>query len=701
MMLKKNSSILKITILLLTIVIVSIIHIYFTYYIENKKESVSNSIKLIERNNILLKEIIISAERLQNSKYDFDTEQISNAVNLFDYSLSLLVTGGKSINFENNFEISPPDNKTKKEIKNIERYWSEFRTKLNDLITGQSSDIKHNFNIIENISLLIQNKHNDIISGFQYKQVNYSIFKNILSIVSIIIYLILIVILFLFIKNTFLKPVNSIENVIDDLTEGKTNIEINTDDKNEFSEIYSKLNKLNYKISEISDFVNHLVKDNYEIKFKDNNKQNILELSLIKLRNKLKENIKLNKTRQEEEHLRQWFADGQAKFNDILRESSSGMKTLAEASLTNLVKFFNAAQGGFFILNDEEQPPCLELTSAFAYDRIKALTKTINLGDGLVGMCALEKNTIWLNNVPEGYMEIESGLGESPPTNILIIPVKTDENLLGVIEIASFNEFNKNEVQFIENIAEDIASTLETTKISDRTSELLEESQKKSDELAMRDSEMSDKISELRVAQKETRKSETEMSSLITAVDKVLFKLELSLTGRIITANSLFLNKINFRLDELKTKSIFDLTDKLDKNEKDDILKNIKNNESVQKNLTLVSKQDSKINISSLFSAIKNEAGIIVRILFLGANISYREELEKKNETLVSELQYKTKIINEKEIELSESLNQLKDYSKKSNVDYQKLIDREKQIKQKFESEIDKKYFNWIKNIST
>ena len=683
MMLNKNSSILKITILLLTIVIVSIIHLYFTYYIENKRESASNSVKLIERNDILLKEIIFATKKLQNSEYDFNTKQISNAVSLFDYSLSLLVTGGKSINFENNFEISPPDNKTKKELENIERYWSEFRAKLNDLIKGQSSDIEHSFNIIKNISSLIQNKHNDIISGFQYKQVNYSIFKNILSIVSIIIYLILIVILFLFIKNTFLKPVNSIENVIDDLTEGKTNIEINTDDKNEFSEIYSKLNKLNYKISEISDFVNHLVKDNYEIQFKDNNKQNILELSLIKLRNKLKENIKLNKTRQEEEHMRQWFADGQAKFNDILRESSSGMKTLAEASLTNLVKFFNAAQGGFFILNDEDQPPYLELTSAFAYDRIKALTKTINLGDGLVGMCALEKNTIWLNNVPEGYMEIESGLGESPPTNILIIPVKTDENLLGVIEIASFNEFNKNEVQFIENIAEDIASTLETTKISDRTSELLEESQKKSDELAMRDSEMSDKIAELRVAQKETIKSETEMSSLITAVDKVLFKLELSLTGRIITANSLFLNKINFRLDELKVKSIFDLTEKLDKNEKDDILKNIKNNESVQKSLTLVSKQDSKIKISSLFSAIKNEAGKIVRILLLGANISYREELEKKNETLVNELQYKTKIINEKEIELSESLNQLKDHSKKSNVDYQKLIEREKQIKQK------------------
>ena len=190
------------------------------------------------------------------------------------------------------------------------------------------------------------------------------------------------------------------------------------------------------------------------------------------------------------------------------------------------------------------------------------------------------------------------------------------------------------------------------------------------------------------------------MSGLITAVDKVLFKLELSIKGRILTANNLFLNKINFRPDELKIKNFIELVDELDKKEFDDIFNRIKNNESVQKNITLVSKENSKIKVLSLFTAIKNDADQIVRILFLGDNISYREELEKKNETLVNELKYKTKVINEKEIELNESLNQLKNRSKESNVEIQKLIKREKLIKQKSESEIDKKYFTWIKDIS-
>ncbi len=700
MVFKKKSSLYKIVAILFTIVIVSIIHFYSSNYFEKKNKLAYNSVKLIERNNILLKEILISANRLQTSKYEIKKDQLSNLISLYDYSLSLLITGGRSSNFEVNFIISPPDDKTKKDLISLERYWSEFRTEINNLINGESINYEFSFNLIENISLLIQNKQNDLISAYRYKQDNYSVFNKILNIISIIIYFILVILLFLFVKNTFLKPVNSIENVIDDLTEGKTTTEITSFEENEFTDVFSKLNKLNYKINEISEFVNHLVKDNYEIKFKDYNKQNILELSLVKLRDKLKENIELNKKQQKEEQLRQWSADGQAKFNDILRESSSGMKTLTEASLINLVKFFNAAQGGFFILNDDVQPPVLELTSAFAYDRIKALTKTINLGDGIIGMCALEKNTVWLNNVPEGYMEIESGLGEAPPSNILIVPVKTEDSLLGIIEIASFNKFNNNEVKFIENIAENIASTLETTKISDRTSGLLEETQKKSDELAMRDSEMSEKIVELREAQKETRRSETEMSGLITAVDKVLFKLELSIKGRILTANNLFLNKINFRPDELKIKNFIELVDELDKKEFDDIFNRIKNNESVQKNITLVSKQNSKIRVLSLFTAIKNDADQIVRILFLGDNISYREELEKKNETLVNELKYKTKVINEKEIELNESLNQLKNRSKESNVEIQKLIKKEELIKQKSESEIDKKYFNWIKDIS-
>ena len=177
-----------------------------------------------------------------------------------------------------------------------------------------------------------------------------------------------------------------------------------------------------------------------------------------------------------------------------------------------------------------------------------------------------------------------------------------------------------------------------------------------------------------------------------------MFKIELSTTGRVISANNLFLKIFDYRIKELKNRNFFELIeDNLQASE--EILNKLKNNESVQTTITLSSKQNKKIKILSLFSAIKNETDQIVRILFLGDNISYREELEKKNETLLTELQYKSKLISEKEKELVKNINELSQLSGNKSGDLKKFIDRENTIKQNFETDIDKKYFKWIEDI--
>jgi methyl-accepting chemotaxis protein len=453
------------------------------------------------------------------------------------------------------------------------------------------------------------------------------------------------------------------------------------------------LDHLNYKLKDISKFISQLLDDNYDIEFMQYNPNDELEQSLVKLRNKLKENIEINNIKLSEEQERLRFSEIQAKFNDILRESSSNIKMLADASLVNLVKVFNASVGGFFVLNDDANPPFLDLISAFAYDRIKSLTKTIFPGEGLIGMCALEKNTILLDKIPLGYMEIESGLGEASPENLLIIPLKSDENILGVIEIATFNKFTKNEIVFIEKIAEDIASTLETTKINDRTALLLEESQKKSDELALRDSEMSDKIEELREIQIETRRNEIEMSSFIYSVDKILFKADLTINGKISQANKLFITSIQYNINELRNKSILDITDSKTKNEIGIMFEKIKINESYQTQLQLLTGQNSKLTVRCLFTPVKNENDQIVRILFLAENTSFIDEITQMNKALTEEIEHKEKIIHEKE---EAFLDELSKQKKSPEVI---PFEQENKIKQLFESDTEKKYFDWLNHI--
>ena len=112
------------------------------------------------------------------------------------------------------------------------------------------------------------------------------------------------------------------------------------------------------------------------------------------------------------------------------------------------------------------------------------------VGEGLAGNCVQEKQTIYLRDIPKDYIEIRSGLGGSVPRSLLIVPLKKEDQITGVIEIASFNEFRKHEIEFVEKIAESIAATIVTVRLHEQTALLLEESKKRSEEISQQEEEL-------------------------------------------------------------------------------------------------------------------------------------------------------------------------------------------------------------------
>lgn len=245
-------------------------------------------------------------------------------------------------------------------------------------------------------------------------------------------------------------------------------------------------------------------------KEKDEEQENDkLAESLISLKDRLNEIAQTEKDRN-------WVTEGLAKFVEILRASDEDLQSLSDKILSNLVQYLKANQGQMYIINDDQEDEAfLEMTAFYAYDRKKFLEKRVEMGQGLVGQAFQEKGTVVLTEVPENYISVTSGLGEAPPRCILIVPLKINEEVYGIIEIASFQVFQQHEIEFVEKIGESIASTVSNAKVNQKTKGLLEELQQQSEEMKAQEEEMRQNMEELQATQEEMARKEKEITKLL------------------------------------------------------------------------------------------------------------------------------------------------------------------------------------------
>lgn len=204
---------------------------------------------------------------------------------------------------------------------------------------------------------------------------------------------------------------------------------------------------------------------------------------------------------------------GLAQMGDILR-SGADIETLSYQIISHLVKYLKANQGGVFILEDKENDPHLRLTACYAYERRKYLDKRIAIGEGLVGQAAQEADKIYLTDLPQNYMRITSGLGDANPGCVLIVPLKFNGQVEGVIELASFALFADFEVELVEKLAESIASAIATTRTNETTRKLLDELQQQTEMLGAQEEEMRQNMEELAATQEGMERQRAEMEEV-------------------------------------------------------------------------------------------------------------------------------------------------------------------------------------------
>ena len=239
----------------------------------------------------------------------------------------------------------------------------------------------------------------------------------------------------------------------------------------------------------------------------------------------LMKTLEENKLAHDEEEKRNWIAKGLSEIGQYLRGdiNEEFYKNLVSA----LVDYLKVSQAGVYVVEeDDDASKYIELKSCYAFDRHKYLQKKIEPGHGLVGQCYLEKERIYIREVPESYIKITSGLGDAPPRTILIVPLVHENIVEGIIEIASFRELEGHEIDFMEKLAGSLASYIATNRINLKTRVLLEQYQVQSEELKAQEEEMRQNMEEMQATQEEIHRKEQEYQQRIEALEKKLAEIK-------------------------------------------------------------------------------------------------------------------------------------------------------------------------------
>jgi len=334
--------------------------------------------------------------------------------------------------------------------------------------------------------------------------------------------------------------------------------------------------------------------------------------------------------RRVEDEQRNWVTQGLAQFGEILRKNENNIEELSYNILHYLVNYVNVNQGGVFLINQTKAgDKFFEMTSCIAYDRRKFADKIINWGEGLIGRCALEKETIFITDVPNNYVNITSGLGDANPGTILLVPLKTPEELFGVIELATFQVLKKFEIEFIEKTAESIAATISTVRNNIQTNTLLKETQIQAEKMSQQEEELRQNIEEMRATQEESDRREIERKGILEAIDSAAISTEFDIDGTLLSVNENFLNAFRYKHEEIEGQNIRIFFFKHEADDLNRILADLAEGLTFKGRVKRRKKTGEEIYLFSTYSPVIDHNGDVMKILTLENDITDQVKMEE------------------------------------------------------------------------
>lgn len=405
-------------------------------------------------------------------------------------------------------------------------------------------------------------------------------------------------------------------------------VRINSAD--ETKEMADSTNTVIDGLNTLTDFAKNIGRGNYDYEFNKADDDDLLGEAILEMRNSLAKAREEENQRLIQEDNLNWASQGINIFNRVLRVDNQNLEVLAYEIIQTLTTYLGAHMGGIYVKTDEDSD-VYELVNQIGFSKEKAAQKIVKPGDSNVGLCILEKDTIFINDVPKDYDRVTSGLGSTIPASILIVPLMSNLKMVGVIEIESLKEIQDYQISFVEKLAETIAATIATVKVNVRTSQLLDMSQKQAEELEQQEEEMRQNMEEMQATQEEAAKQERDLELLIEGFENVLLIAEYDYNARLININDNYLDVLKLPkaqvIGKIHKSDVF--MEEKEKEVHDAFWEELKGG-LVKEQIEYYKSGKTDYWIHENFLPVKNSHGIVQKILCVGIDITNQKKTESE-----------------------------------------------------------------------
>ncbi|MCP4401380.1 MAG: response regulator [bacterium] len=281
-----------------------------------------------------------------------------------------------------------------------------------------------------------------------------------------------------------MEYVQNVTAVAESVSDGDLRVHVTP--KSQQDILNHSLEKMIRYIQDVANVAEKISTNDFYVDVRPKSGQDVLNISLQRMVANLQTAQRKAEESMAEVEQQNWFKTGQAELNDAMH-GEHDIATLAQHTITYLANYLQTQIGALYLADDEA---VLHLVGSYAYATRKANRNEFKLGEGLIGQAALEKRSILFTSVPDDYMSITSGLGETNPRHILVTPFMHEGAVGGVIELGTVQEFTEMQRAFLEQACDSVAITFHAAQSRVKMRELLEETQQQSETLQVQQEEL-------------------------------------------------------------------------------------------------------------------------------------------------------------------------------------------------------------------